>query len=140
MQTRNDRSGTTRRRIAGVLLGGSALGTLITLAARTSGPAGPDASRLCWALVIVGIVGTMMAGRGIGWGWLLLFGLQPLWIGYALVTEQYGFVVSAVAYGVGQLQGYLRSRTSIGRRTPCERVEMPCGPPGHPGARAAAAC
>jgi hypothetical protein len=63
-----------------------------------------------WGLVTAGIIGTNLAGRNIPWGWLLLVSLQPLWISYALVTEQYGFVVGSVCYGIGQLNGFLRSR------------------------------
>jgi hypothetical protein len=64
-----------------------------------------------WCLVSAGILGTHLAGRNVARGWLLLVCLQPMWIAYAISTEQYGFVVGAVAYGLGQLNGFLRSRT-----------------------------
>jgi hypothetical protein len=64
----------------------------------------------CWCLVAAGIVGTHVAARNVPWGWLLLVSLQPMWIAYAISTEQYGFVVGAVACGLGQLSGFLRSR------------------------------
>ena len=41
-------------------------------------------------------------------GWLLLFGLQPLWITYALCTDQLGLVLGPLAYAVAQLNGFLR--------------------------------
>ena len=63
-----------------------------------------------WVLVGAGIFGTYLASRDVSWGWLLLVSLQPMWIAYALVTEQYGFVIGAMAYGLGQLNGFLRSR------------------------------
>jgi hypothetical protein len=114
MSTRSAHGRTTRRLIVAVLIGGSGLGLLLPGAASAYGTA--DLSLVCWVLVIAGIVGTMLAGRGVGWGWLLLFGLQPLWVGYAVATEQYGFVVSAVAFSIGQLQGYLRSRSPVSCR------------------------
>jgi hypothetical protein len=63
-----------------------------------------------WGLVLAGILGTHLAGRNVPWGWLLLVSLQPLWIAYAFATEQYGFAVGSLAYGLGQLNGFLRSR------------------------------
>lgn len=68
-----------------------------------------------WCLVGAGIVGTHLASRNIPWGWLLLVSLQPMWIVYAISTEQYGFVVGAIAYGAGQLNGFLRSRRGADR-------------------------
>jgi len=100
----------TRGVVVGALFGGSTLGALLAAMARhAGGPEQTNLSLFCWLLVLGGIVGTAVTARGIGWGWLLLFGLQPLWVGYAVATEQYGFVVSAVAFAVIQLQGYLRS-------------------------------
>jgi len=52
-----------------------------------------------WALMAVGVTGLFLAGRG-GWlGWAIGIFAQLLWFAYALVTKQYGFIVSAVAYG-----------------------------------------
>lgn len=53
-----------------------------------------------YALASVGILGIWLAGRKNLWGWAVGCGAQVLWIVYALVTDQYGFIVSAVAYGV----------------------------------------
>jgi hypothetical protein len=63
----------------------------------------------CWGLVLVGITGTTLASRGIRWGWLLLFGLQPVWIAYALATAQYGLMLASLAYGAAQLSGFCRT-------------------------------
>jgi membrane protein implicated in regulation of membrane protease activity len=53
-----------------------------------------------WALMAVGVTGLFLAGRG-GWlGWAIGIFAQLLWFVYALVTKQYGFIVSAIAYGV----------------------------------------
>ena len=68
---------------------------------------------VCWGLVGAGILGTNLASRGVAGGWLLLVSLQPMWVVYALTTEQYGIIVGSVACGVGQLNGFLRSRARI---------------------------
>ena len=54
-----------------------------------------------WAypLTAVGVFGLHAAGSKKSWGWLVGLGAQFLWIAYALHTEQYGFLISAVAYG-----------------------------------------
>ena len=69
-------------------------------------------SLLCWALVIVGILGTALASYGGRLGWLLLFGLQPIWIAYALCTDQNGLILGSLAYGLAQLNGFLKSAKS----------------------------
>jgi hypothetical protein len=63
---------------------------------------------VCWALVAGGVTGTYLASAGMRCGWLILLGLQPVWIAYALVTGQYGFILGSVAYAGAQLNGYLR--------------------------------
>ena len=62
----------------------------------------------CWFLVGAGVTGTFLAGAGYRSGWLILLGLQPIWIAYALITDQYGFVPGSIAYAAAQLNGYLR--------------------------------
>ena len=62
----------------------------------------------CWILVGAGVAGTFLAGAGYRSGWLILLGLQPIWIAYALITDQYGFVPGSIAYAAAQLNGYLR--------------------------------
>lgn len=52
-----------------------------------------------YLLTAVGVTGLYLAGRKSPWGWALGLGAQGLWLAYALVTEQYGFIVSSVAYG-----------------------------------------
>lgn len=53
-----------------------------------------------WLLTAVGVTGLYFAGQRKAWAWLIGVGAQVLWLAYALTTTQYGFVVSAVAYGV----------------------------------------
>jgi hypothetical protein len=52
-----------------------------------------------YALAAVGILGIYLAGKKNLWGWAVGVFAQGLWIIFALVTEQYGFIVSALAYG-----------------------------------------
>ena len=63
-----------------------------------------------WLLTIVGVTGLLLAGSMRKVGWALGFGAQGLWIAYALVTEQYGFVASALAYGATYGRNWLRWR------------------------------
>lgn len=51
-----------------------------------------------WTLAAVGIFGLWLAGRKDYRGWFVGLGAQILWISYALVTKQYGFIASALAY------------------------------------------
>lgn len=52
-----------------------------------------------WLLMLIGVTGIYVAGRKNKAGWAIGLGAQLLWIAYALVTEQYGFIVSAFVYG-----------------------------------------
>lgn len=52
-----------------------------------------------WSLAAVGLWGLWLAGSRKRAGWLVCFGAQGLWIAYALATEQYGFIATALAYG-----------------------------------------
>lgn len=52
-----------------------------------------------WVLAAVGVTGLYLAGRKIWWAWLIGLAAQVLWVAYALATAQYGFLVSAFAYG-----------------------------------------
>jgi len=50
------------------------------------------------ALAATGILGIWLAGRKNLWGWAIGVAAQLLWIAYAIVTQQWGFILSAVAY------------------------------------------
>ncbi|MFE9921571.1 hypothetical protein ACFYQA_08310 [Streptomyces sp. NPDC005774] len=52
-----------------------------------------------WLLTAVGVTGLYFAGRKRALGWAIGLGAQVLWVAYALSTRQYGFLVSAFAYG-----------------------------------------
>lgn len=51
------------------------------------------------ALAVIGILGIWLAGRKNRVGWAIGVGAQVLWIVYAVVTRQWGFIASALAYG-----------------------------------------
>jgi hypothetical protein len=67
---------------------------------------------LIWsfALSSVGIVGLLLAGSKRKVGWLIGFFVQPLWIVFAIVTGQYGFILNAVIYAVVYARNWLRWR------------------------------
>ena len=56
---------------------------------------------MIWSFVLaaVGIAGIYLAGKKSKWGWGLGLGAQVLWLIFALATAQYGFILTAVAYG-----------------------------------------
>lgn len=56
---------------------------------------------MIWSFVLaaVGIAGIYLAGRKSKWGWGLGLFAQILWVVFALTTAQYGFILTAVAYG-----------------------------------------
>ncbi|MFB7936666.1 hypothetical protein [Streptomyces sp. NPDC056049] len=52
-----------------------------------------------YILTAVGVFGLWLAGRKSKFGWAVGLGAQVLWLSYAVTTEQWGFILSAVAYG-----------------------------------------
>ena len=52
-----------------------------------------------YVLTAIGITGIYLAGRRNLYGWVVGLSAQVLWIAYAVATEQWGFIVSAFAYG-----------------------------------------
>lgn len=52
-----------------------------------------------YLLTAVGVFGLWLAGRKDRRGWMVGIGAQILWIAYATATQQWGFYVSALAYG-----------------------------------------
>ncbi len=69
-----------------------------------------------YLLTAVGVFGLFLAGRRIWWSWYVGVGAQVLWLAYALTTDQYGFILSALAYG----WVYLRNALSWSRERPHE--------------------
>jgi hypothetical protein len=63
-----------------------------------------------WVLGSVGVAGIYFVGRKTVWGWVVLLANEVLWITYALMTKQYGFIFSAVAYGIVYVKSFLHWR------------------------------
>lgn len=63
-----------------------------------------------WVLACIGVSGIYFVGRKTLWGWFVLLFNECLWIAYALVTDQYGFIFAAVAYGAVYIRSYLHWR------------------------------
>lgn len=56
---------------------------------------------MIWSFILagIGILGIYVAGKDSKWGWAIGLGAQVLWVIYAIVTAQYGFIISAFGYG-----------------------------------------
>lgn len=67
---------------------------------------------LIWSVALagVGILGIYLAGSKNLFGWLVSFAAQGAWVIFALVTGQYGFILSALAYGWVYGRNFLRWR------------------------------
>lgn len=74
-----------------------------------------------WVLMAVGVTGLWLAGRGIWWSWFVGLGAQVLWLAYAIVTGQWGFIVSAFAYGFVYARNGVRWMRQRPRPTKRER-------------------
>ncbi len=68
------------------------------------------ASWLSIVLAAAGITGLWLSGSRRKVGWLIGFLVQPVWLVYAVVTEAWGFVATAVAYGWVYARNYLAWR------------------------------
>lgn len=53
-----------------------------------------------WILGFVGVFGFFFAGRKVWWSWYINIAAQALWVTYAIVTTQWGFIASAAVYTV----------------------------------------
>jgi hypothetical protein len=53
-----------------------------------------------WILTFAGVTGFVLAGKKIWWCWYINIACQALWVTYAVVTEQWGFIVASVVYTV----------------------------------------
>lgn len=63
-----------------------------------------------WLLTAIGVLGLWLSGRRNYWGWCVGLAAQLLWIAYAIVTTQWGFIVSALAYAVVYGRNFIRWR------------------------------
>jgi hypothetical protein len=76
------------------------------------------------ALAAVGVLGIYLSGKKNYWGWGIGLGAQVLWIVYAVVTQQWGFIISALAYGWVYGKNFLSWRKDATATAP-ERSFLP---------------
>jgi hypothetical protein len=60
-----------------------------------------------YVLAVIGVTGIFFVGRKTMWGWWVLLFNEALWIAYALITDQYGFILSAIAYAAVYIRSYI---------------------------------
>ena len=53
-----------------------------------------------WILSILGLIGFYLTGKKIWWGWWVNVGAQTVWYAYAIVTQQWGFLVMTTMYTI----------------------------------------
>lgn len=78
-----------------------------------------------WILAAVGITGIWLAGRNNKAGWAIGFAAQFLWAAYAVVSQQWGFIATAVAYGAVYGRNWLRWRRQERERPGAVKVPPP---------------
>lgn len=66
-----------------------------------------------WVLAVIGVAGIYFVGKKTLWGWFVLLFNEVIWIVYATVTEQYGFIVSAIAYAAVYIKSYLHWKADV---------------------------
>lgn len=60
-----------------------------------------------YVLAVIGVAGIFFVGRKDNWGWWILLFNEVLWIAYAVITQQYGFILSAIAYAIVYIRSYI---------------------------------
>jgi len=63
-----------------------------------------------YILAAIGVTGIFFVGRKHRWAWLWLIFNECLWVVYAVITDQYGFILAAVAYTVVYIKSFLHWR------------------------------
>lgn len=66
-------------------------------------------SSLWWSLCLTpfGLLGMYMSGKKNRWGWALGMSTQVLWVGYAIDSGGYFFIVGSVSYFAIYLKNFL---------------------------------
>lgn len=60
-----------------------------------------------WLITTVGIGGMVLATRKNVWAWPLLLVEESLWVVYAVISVQWGFLVAGLMYGAVYLWGWV---------------------------------
>lgn len=61
-----------------------------------------------FGLTALGVTGLYLAGCQKKSGWMLGLLAQFIWIAYAIVTKQYGFILGALIYGSAYARNWYR--------------------------------
>lgn len=61
-----------------------------------------------WGLAAVSVLGLWTTGSKRRYGWLISLGSEGLWLTYALVTRQYGFVAMSVVFAAVHVRNWLK--------------------------------
>ena len=71
-----------------------------------------------WSVVlaVIGVLGLYLTTRKMAAGYAVGVGVQVLWITYAIVTAQYGFIFSALAFGAVNALGFYKWTTEGKKR------------------------
>lgn len=59
-----------------------------------------DSQVWSWILTAVGLTGFWFVGKKIWWSWYINLACQALWFTYAIISQQYGFIVAALFYSI----------------------------------------
>jgi hypothetical protein len=113
-------------RIKARLTAGAFASLTLSLAVLTSsgGPEPLGASPLWpWLLTGLQVLALWASGSDRWWGWLFGAAVQPVWIAYAVVTGQLGFLPGCAVSAWVQLQAFLRQ--SRPPAVPVEAEEVP---------------
>jgi hypothetical protein len=78
-----------------------------------------------WSLAAIGVTGLYLVTRRNWRGYLIGVGVQFLWVAYAVVTRQWGFILSALVYGAVNMIGLVGWRREAKRCAviPCPDFE-----------------
>ena len=59
-----------------------------------------------WVLALSGVAAIYFVGRKQIWAWIWATFNEAMWIYYAIVTKQYGFIFAAIAYSIVYIKSY----------------------------------
>ena len=71
-----------------------------------------------YVLAAIGVTGIFFVGRKTIWGWLVLCINEVIWIAYAIATDQYGFIIMALAYTAVYIKSYMGWKSEAESGTP----------------------
>jgi hypothetical protein len=63
-----------------------------------------------WVLAGSGVAAIYFVGKKQIWAWIWATCNEAMWIYYATVTKQYGFIFAAIAYSIVYIKSYLHWR------------------------------